>query len=96
MRDPHYGQMSFKTVKNPRNSTLLAVEKFSTVKNVELLGLYPVRTSCTQLYNLYRYYSTSRTPLVSTHIWIFEYIFFMTCVALDSKCEVAGTIQSRG
>ena len=48
MRDPHYGRMCFKSV----SSTFSAVEKawpsasaFSTAKNAELLGLYPIRNA---------------------------------------------------
>ena len=50
MRDPHYGQMCFKSVKTlgalhsqlwkrPRPSA----SAFFPAKNVELLGLYPIR-----------------------------------------------------
>ena len=52
MRNPHYGRMCFKSVKTlgavhswlwkrPRPS----VSAFSTAKNVELLGLYPIHNS---------------------------------------------------
>ena len=51
MRDPHYDLMCFKSVKTlkalhsqlwkrPRHSATA----FSTAKNVELLGLHPIRT----------------------------------------------------
>ena len=45
MRDPHYGQMCFKSLGSPHS--FLAVEKasvpaFSTAKNVVLLGLYRI------------------------------------------------------
>ena len=48
MRESHYGRMRFKSVKTLGCSTFLAVENdsassFFTVKNVELLGLYPIR-----------------------------------------------------
>ena len=50
IRDPHYGRMCFKSVKTlgalhsslwkrPRPSASV----FSTAKNVELLGIYPIR-----------------------------------------------------
>ena len=47
MRDPYYVLMCLSQL-NPRSSTFLAVEKaeasaFSTAKNVELRGFYPIR-----------------------------------------------------
>ena len=50
MRDPHYGRMCFKSVKTlgTLHSELWkrhwpSVSAFSTAKNVELLGLYPIQ-----------------------------------------------------
>ena len=50
MRDPHYGQMCFKSVKTFRSPTFLAVKNasasgldfFHSYMNVELLELYPI------------------------------------------------------
>ena len=39
MRDPHYGGMCFKSVKT------LGAWAFSTAKNVDLLGLYPIHNT---------------------------------------------------
>ena len=52
MRDPHYGRMCFKSVKTlgALHSWLLkrlrpSASIFSTAKNVELLGLYPIQSA---------------------------------------------------
>ena len=83
MRDLHYGQVCFKSVKTlgaphsqlckrPRPSAAA----FSTAKNVELLWLYPIRILITFHSNVWHYGCLSRYPMYLSHSCALrDYIF---------------------